>query len=147
MGSSSIAAEDGVMRFTRAGKKCMLFRDQSIQVMLATILTDSDVMIGISDSGQTTAVVNSLQLARQHGARTIGVTSAAGSPLVEHSDVAVFTSNVPGAGLYGESVTSKWGQLLVMDTLYASFASRHFDETLAHLEETYTAGILHSRSD
>ena len=38
MGFSSIAAEDGVMRFTRAGKKCLLFRDQSIQVMLATIL-------------------------------------------------------------------------------------------------------------
>ncbi|MET0866036.1 MAG: MurR/RpiR family transcriptional regulator [Nakamurella sp.] len=146
MGSSSIAAEDGVMRFTRAGKKCLLFRDQSIQVMLAAILTESDVLIGISDSGQTTAVVNAMRLARSHGARTIAVTSAADSPLVTNSDVAVFTSNVPGAGLYGESVTSKWGQLLVIDTLYASFASRHFDETLAHLEETYTAGIKHSRS-
>jgi DNA-binding MurR/RpiR family transcriptional regulator len=145
MGSSSIAAEDGVMRFTRAGKKCLLFRDQSIQVMLATILDETDVLIGISDSGQTTAVVNAMELARAHGAGTIGITSAIDSPLVGHSNVTLFTSNVPGGGLYGESVTSKWGQLLVIDTLYASYASRHFDETLAHLEETYTAGILHSR--
>ena len=112
----------------------------------ADVLTSSDVVIGISDSGQTTAVVEAMRLARAHGAATIGVTSVERSALVAHADVAVFTSTVPGSGLYGESVTSKWGQLLVIDALYATYASRHFDETLAHLEETYTAGILHSRS-
>ncbi len=146
MGLSCVAAQAGVMRFTRAGKKCLLFHDQSIQVMSATILTSRDVVIGISDSGQTTAVVDAMRLARAHGAATIGVTSVERSALVAHADVAVFTSTVPGSGLYGESVTSKWGQLLVIDTLYATYASRHFDETLAHLEETFTAGILHSRS-
>jgi DNA-binding MurR/RpiR family transcriptional regulator len=146
MGLSCVAAEAGVMRFTRAGKKCLLFRDQSIQVISASVLTSTDVVIGISDSGQTTAVVEGMRLSRAHGAATIGITSAEGSPLVGNADVALFTSTVPGGGLYGESVTSKWGQLLVIDTLYASYASRHFDSTLAHLEETYTAGILHSRS-
>ena len=38
MGSSSIAAEEGVMRFIRAGKRCALYRDQSLQAMLATIV-------------------------------------------------------------------------------------------------------------
>ena len=52
----------------------------------------------------------------------------------------------PGGALYGEAVTSKWGQLLVIDALYAAFAARHFDETVAHLEETYAAGIKRSRS-
>jgi len=146
MGLSCVAAEAGVMRFTRAGKKCLLFRDQSIQVMSATVLNASDVVIGISDSGQTTAVVEGMRLARAHGAATIGITSAEGSPLVGNADVALFTSTVPGGGLYGESVTSKWGQLLVIDALYAAYASRHFDETLAHLAETYTAGILQSRT-
>lgn len=145
MGLSSVAAEAGVMRFTRAGKKCLLFRDQSIQIMSATILTSGDVVIGISDSGQSTPIVNALQIAHAHGASTIGVTSREGSPLVAHADVTLFTSTVPGGGLYGESVTSKWGQLLVIDTLYAAYASRHFDDTLAHLEETYTAAIVHSR--
>lgn len=146
MGLSCVAAEAGVMRFTRAGKKCLLFHDQSIQVMSATILTATDVVIGISDSGQTTAIVEAMRLARTHGASTIGITSAEDSPLVANADVTLFTSTVPGGGLYGESVTSKWGQLLVIDTLYATYASRHFDETLAHLAETYEAGILHSRT-
>jgi hypothetical protein len=34
----------------------------------------------------------------------------------------------------------------VIDTLYATYASRHFDQTLAHLEETYTAAIRSSRT-
>ena len=62
------------------------------------------------------------------------------------SAVALFTATIPGGGLYGESVTSKWGQLLVVDALYATFAARRFDETLGHLEETYAAAIQHSRS-
>ncbi|GAA0972636.1 MurR/RpiR family transcriptional regulator [Streptomyces rhizosphaericus] len=146
MGSSSIAAEEGVMRFTRAGKKCLLYRDQSVQVMLATILTPRDVLIGISDSGKSTAIVDAMRLAGQTGATSIGITSVQDSPLAELSDVPLFTSNVAGEGLYGESVTSKWGRLLLIDILYASYAARHFDDTLQHLKETYEAGIRHSRS-
>ncbi|MEZ4768909.1 MAG: hypothetical protein R2844_10850 [Caldilineales bacterium] len=36
MGSSGVAGEEGVMRFTRAGKKCLLFRDH-IQAMTTAI--------------------------------------------------------------------------------------------------------------
>lgn len=145
-GLSSVAADAGVMRFTRAGKKCLLFHDQSVQIMTATNLTAGDVVIGISDSGRTDAIVDAMRIARSHGAATVAITSDADSPLVGVADVALFTATIPGGGLYGESVTSKWGQLLVVDALYATFAARRFDETLGHLEETYAAAIQHSRS-
>lgn len=146
MGSSSIAAEEGVMRFTRAGKKCMLFRDQSIQAMASTIVGSQDVVIAVSDSGRSTLVVDMVTTARAHGAATIAITSDPASPLSKTAEVSLFTSSVPSGGaLYGESVTSKWGQLLVMDSLYAAYAATHFDETVAHLEQTYAAGIQRSR--
>jgi DNA-binding MurR/RpiR family transcriptional regulator len=99
----------------------------------------------LQNSGRTDAIVDAVRIARSHGAGTIAVTSDADSPLVEVSEVALFTATIPGGGLYGESVTSKWGQLLVIDALYTTFAARRFDETLGHLEETYTAAIQHSR--
>jgi RpiR family transcriptional regulator, carbohydrate utilization regulator len=146
MGSSSIAAEEGVMRFTRAGKKCLLFRDQSLQAMVATILGDGDLVVAISDSGQSTSVVDVVASARAHGAATVAVTSVPDSPLARAAEMALYTASVPSGGaLYGEAVTSKWGQLLVVDALYAAYAARHFDETVAHLEETYAAGIKRSR--
>jgi RpiR family carbohydrate utilization transcriptional regulator len=147
MGSSSIAAEEAVMRFTRAGLKCLLFRDQSIQVMLASILDREDVLVAISDSGQSTSVIQALRLARTRGAKTIAITSNEDAPLVEQADVTLFTSSVPSGGeLYGESVTSKWGQILVIDILYAAYAAGRYDATVHHLEETYQSGIKHSRT-
>jgi len=147
MGASSIAAEDGVMRFTRAGKKCVLYRDQSVQAMIATIATPSDLVIGISDSGSSTSVVQSLRLARERGAMTLAITSNEAGPLVNHADVVLFTSRTHReGGLYGEVVTAKWGQILIMDVLYAAYAARHYDETLGHLAQTYSTAIETSRT-
>lgn len=148
MGSSSIAADNASMRFTRAGKKCLLFHDQSLQVMTATIATPGDVVIGISDSGETTPVVEALERARANGAATIAITSTEGSSITSHASVTLYTSpaHVADAGLYGEATTSKWGQILVMDVLYAAFAVRHFEETLRHLEDTYATAIRTSRT-
>jgi DNA-binding MurR/RpiR family transcriptional regulator len=142
MGSSGIAAEEGVMRFTRAGKKCLLFKDQSIQLMTAAIVDPHDVVIGISNSGYSIAVIESLKLAQSKGARTIVITSFENSPLVKYADIALFTptkSPPHGPGLYWEATTSKSAQTLVIDLLCACYAVRHFDETLGFLEETFLA--------
>lgn len=148
MGGSSIAAENGVMRFTRAGKKCLLFHDQVVQLMAATIATEEDILIGISDSGDSTAVVEAMARGRRQRATTIGITSTERSRLTEQSDVVIFTSNGQSAdeGLYGEHVTAKWSQIMVIDVLYAAYAVRHFDETLVHLQDTYATGIKETRS-
>lgn len=147
MGASSIAAEEGVMRFTRAGKKCLLFRDHSLQAMVATIIGPRDVVIAISSSGHSTPVVDGVRRARERGAGTVAVTAGVDSPLAAASATSLFTTSVPAGGvLYGEDVTAKWGQILVIDVLYAAYAARHVDATVSHLEATYRAGIERSRS-
>lgn len=147
MGSSSIAAEEAVMRFTRAGRKCLLFRDQTLQVMIASILDSEDVVIALSDSGQSTSVMEALDLANERGAKTIAITSDPNSPVARIAGLSLFTSNVPSGGeLYGESVTSKWAQLLVVDILYAAYAAEHYDETVASLEVTWRNAIRQSRA-
>lgn len=146
MGSSSIAAEEGVMRFIRAGKRCALYRDQSLQAMLATIVGAGDLVIALSDSGRSATIVEVIRQARAHGAKTLAITSDPDSPAAKSAEAVLFTSATPSGGaLYGESVAAKWGQLLVIDVLYAAFAARRFDDTLAHLQETYAAGIKQSR--
>lgn len=142
MGSSSLAAEEGVMRFTRAGKKCLMFRDQSIQLMTAAIVGPGDVMIGISNSGHSTLVIDALKLAQRNGARTIALTSFEDSPVTKHADISLYTptkSSPLGPGLYWEATTSKSAQILVIDILYACFAAKHVEQTLRYLEETYRA--------
>lgn len=148
MGSSGVAGEEGVMRFTRAGKKCLLFRDQSIQLMTTAILGERDLVIGISNSGRSTPVIECLKLAQSRGAKTICITSFEDAPLVKYADIALFTptkSPPPGLDLYGEATTSVSAQILVLDVIYAGYAVQNIDKTLEFLEETYAAGIRDSR--
>jgi DNA-binding MurR/RpiR family transcriptional regulator len=148
MGSSGVAGEEGVMRFTRAGKKCLLFRDQSIQAMTTAILGEGDLVIGISNSGRSTPVIECLKLAQYRGAKTICITSFEDAPLVKYADIALFTptkSPPPGLDLYGEATTSVGAQILVLDVIYAGYAVKNIEKTLEFLEETYAAGIRDSR--
>jgi RpiR family carbohydrate utilization transcriptional regulator len=140
MGSSGVAAEEAVMRFSRAGKKCLLNRDESIQSIHAAITTKKDVVIGISNSGRSTSVIRCLKLARQNGAKTIAITSFEDSPIAQHADIALFTSTKNrGTGLDWESTSSKNAQIFIIDILYAVYASRHFKRALSYLDKTYKA--------
>jgi RpiR family transcriptional regulator, carbohydrate utilization regulator len=146
MGSSATSAENGVMRFVRAGKRCHLFRDQSTQSMGAATLRPSDVLIAISDSGDSTSVVTTAEIARFHGAYTVAITSNMSSRLAQAADTVLLTaSSVASSDVYGESVTAKWGQLFAMDALYAAYAARYYEETADYLRESYLSVIKSTR--
>lgn len=146
MGASSTSAENGVMRFVRAGKRCHLFRDQSIQSMGAATLRPGDVLIAISDSGESTSVVTTTEIASFHGAFTVAITSNLASRLAHAADTVLLTaSSVASSDVYGESVTSKWGQMLAIDALYAAYASRYYEETADYLQEGYLSVIKPTR--
>lgn len=147
MGASATAAESAAMRFVRAGKRCQFFRDQTVQSMGAASLKPGDVLIAISDSGESDPIVSSADIARHHEATTVAITSNVSSSLARVCDIAVPTaSSSASSAVYGESVASKWGQLLVVDALYASYATRFYDETADFLEEGYRSVIRPTRT-
>jgi RpiR family carbohydrate utilization transcriptional regulator len=148
MGSSATSAESAMMRFVRAGKKCHFFRDQSVQSMGAATLKEGDLLVAISDSGDSIPVISSSNIAKNHGASVAVLTSNPDSPLAALADYLLLTgSTVANSDVYGESVTSKWGQLFAIDVLYATYATRYFEETASFLQETYLTAIKSSRSD
>jgi len=146
-GSSAIAAEEAIMRFTRAGKKCIFFRDNTVQMMSAAILGKKDTIIGISNSGNTVAVVDALKTAGENGAKTIGITAFPDSALAKAADIALFSSNSvikKGAADTWENTTSKISQLLVIDVLYGIYATRNASKIKKYLEGTYQS-VSHTR--
>lgn len=146
MGSSSTAAENATMRFVRAGVRCHFFRDQSVQSMGSATLGQGDILIAISDSGDSTSVVSSAQIAKFHGAHTLGITSNVDSALASVVDDVLLTAGtVASSDVYGESVTAKWGQLLAIDVLYATYATKYYEETADYLQESYLRAIKPTR--
>lgn len=146
MGSSATAAESAIMRFIRAGKRCQFFRDQSEQLMGSATLRKGDVLIALSDSGDSTSIVSSAQIAKFHGAYVLAITSRVDSALAGVVDDVLLTAGaVASSDVYGESVTAKWGQLLAIDVLYATYATRFYEETAEYLQESYLSAIKPTR--
>jgi DNA-binding MurR/RpiR family transcriptional regulator len=146
-GSSAIAAEEGVMRFARAGKKCLFFRDESLQLITASSVSANSVVIGISNSGRSISVVNALELAVERGVPTIGITAFENSPLAKNADVVLYTPTKQSDGddgLCWEVTSSKSAQILVMDVMYACSAARCYELTRTFMENSYKA-IKHTR--
>ena len=56
-------------------------------------------------------------------------------------------SALANSDVYGESVTSKWGQLFAIDVLYATYATRYYEETEHNLQESYLSGIRSTRGE
>ncbi|MDR0652101.1 MAG: MurR/RpiR family transcriptional regulator [Synergistaceae bacterium] len=141
-GSSAIAAEEGVIRFSRAGKKCLLFRDESLQLITASAASPRDVAIGISNSGKSVSVVKAMTLARKNGVRTIGITAFENSPLSKNTDVVLYTPTKQSDredGFGWEATSSKTAQILVLDILYACYAARQYESTRLHMKKSYEA--------
>lgn len=148
VGSSLLAAEDGVMRFLRIGKACIYNRDANIQMFSVAGLADRAVAIGISDSGRTRSTVEAVREASALGMPTIAITSASGSPLARSADAVLLTPGAApeptgGEGMY-ESMVSKMAQLTAMDALYALVAVQDHQRALARLDYT-DAVIVRSR--
>ncbi|WP_156421780.1 SIS domain-containing protein, partial [Aureimonas ureilytica] len=77
IGGSAQIARDVAHKFLRIGVRTSVFDDAHMMLMSAALLTEGDVAIAFSHSGQTTAVLEPLELARKRGARTIALTNYA----------------------------------------------------------------------
>lgn len=138
VGASGATALDAKYKFLRIGKVCDALTDGHLQAMSAALLGPEDVAVGFSHSGSTKDVVESMRLASQAGATTIGITSYARSPLAEvvHICLLTATRETPlGSG----ALRSKIAQLHVLDVLFTAVTLRLGDTALANTKITAEA--------
>lgn len=138
VGNSTIAAQNAKMRFYRVGKRCIVYNDPAQQAVSASILTKHDLAIGISNSGRTILTVNSLKIAKKRGITTICITNNNQSPIVEYSNIKLFTATKELAFIH-ESMESRIAQILIIDILYANFAAKHFEKSIKLIKDSTNA--------
>lgn len=141
-GSSSVAAEEAIVRFSRAGKRCVFWRDGSMSTMASATANTDDLIIAISDTGRTASVVSAVEHAARSGAASLAITSDGRSPLATAADIVLQTpprSLGASAKEPWESTTAKTSQLFLIDILYVCYAMSRFDETVENLEKTREA--------
>ncbi|MBY5359849.1 MULTISPECIES: MurR/RpiR family transcriptional regulator [Rhizobium] len=145
VGGSAQIARDVSHKFLRIGVRASVFDDSHMMLMSASLLVDGDIAIGFSHSGNTTAVIEAIQLARKNGARTIAITNYNSSALAQAADV-VLCSTAQGSPLMGENAAARIAQLNILDAVFVAVAQRDYKAAERNLERTMSA-VTSKRKD
>src|SRR5690625_1675041 len=137
-GTSGLIAQQAAHLFMRIGKLTSVNIDSHFQVMSASLLSENDVAIGFSVSGETKDTIYNLRLAKERGAKTICITSSARSTITEISDVSLIIDAKENP-LEGSSITPTLSQLSVIDILYTGVLINDEDKALKYREKTAKA--------
>ena len=145
VGGSAQIARDVSHKFLRIGVRASVFDDSHMMLMSASLLVDGDIAIDFSHSGNTTAVIEAIQLARRNGARTIAITNYNSSALAQAADV-VLCSTAQGSPLMGENAAARIAQLNILDAVFVAVAQRDYKAAERNLERTMSA-VTSKRKD
>ena len=117
LGNSAAIAMDAAHKFLRLGLDAQSCTDNHMQAIIASHLDRQSVAIGISHSGSSKDIVEALRLSKIGGATTMCVTNFGSSPIVDASDIALYTkSEETKRSILGMS--SRIAQLTIFDAIY-----------------------------
>lgn len=132
VGTSSIIATDAQYRFSQLGISATACTDLVFMSVSAINLTVDDVVVFISHSGRTKAVVDAMRFAKKSGAKTIAITSFATSPLACESDYSLVAyadeENYPV-----EAVSARVAHICIIDALAMTIASSDAENFERHV--------------
>ncbi len=138
VGGSAQIARDVAHKFLRIGVRASVFDDVHMMLMSAALLSEGDIAVGFSHSGNTTAIIEGLQVAKRNGAQTIAVTNYNSSALAQAADV-VLCSTAQGSPLMGENAAARIAQLNILDAVFMAVAQRDYQSAERNLDRTMSA--------
>ncbi len=132
--SSTTTAFDLNVKLKYLGYNCSYQDDQYLKYIAACNLTEADIAIGISYSGQSKETLDVLKLAKHRGAKTIGITNFAQGGIEKVSDI-LFSISGENT-LYGDMVYSRGTQLAIVDMIYMGIILTDFEYYTKKIDET-----------
>ena len=138
VGTSSVIAVDAAYRLSQLDVQAYAYTDILQMGVMANNMKEGDVAFGISHSGMTKAVVDTMRSAKKAGAQTLCLTSFEKSLLYKENDdsICVYADekNYPV-----EAVSARVAHLCVIDALMLIIASRNYEDYLKRISLRNTA--------
>lgn len=138
LGGSAQIARDAAHKFLRIGERVSVQDDAHMMAMSASLLGQGDLVLAFSHSGETSAVIDAVRIAREAGASVVVITNHGGSTLAGLADICL-CSTAQGSPLTGENAAARVAQLNILDVVFVAVAQRSPDTSLANLQRTIDA--------
>ncbi|MFB7142832.1 MurR/RpiR family transcriptional regulator [Gottfriedia sp. NPDC056225] len=135
VGASGLVAMDAFQKFLRINKKTFFYPDYHLQGMSTANISNGDVIIAISYSGETTDTVEMANIAKETGATVISITRFGENTLSKLSDINLFLSS-PDTTIRSSAMGSRIGQLYILDILFSGVASMEYADIEKYLDRS-----------
>lgn len=136
-GASGSVAADAQHKFFRLQMSSAAYTDPHIQHMSAISLGRDDVVVAISQSGQTTALLQSVRLARQAGATVIGL-APRDTALSQECTIPIYVNGEEDHETFAP-VSSRIAHLVVIDVIATGVALKRKPVLKDHLQKLDTS--------
>jgi len=138
IGSSGLVAQEMKSRFMRLGLFCDAFTDADLIKINTSLLDKDSVLIALSISSDTPAIVNALEQAQKQNAKTVLLTANKKTPIAKYCNevVSIATRNNLE---FGNRISPQFPLLVIIDVLYAYFLRSDFDSRKEIFSSTLTA--------
>lgn len=132
-GASAAVAADAQHKFFRLQMSTAAYSDPHIQTMSAMSLGEGDVVIAISQSGRTQALLDSISLVKEAGGTVIGL-APGGTPLFNQANIPIHIDVEEDTESY-TPLSSRIAHLVVIDILAVGVSQRRGPDSARHLEK------------
>lgn len=140
VGDSLLTAKAATNKFLRISKKVAFIDDHHMQVMLASMADERDLIFVFSYSGATKDSVELAKISKQAGAKVVAITRFIKSPLTVYTDIVLVCGSNEGP-LDGGSVGAKLSQLYIIDVLFQEYYLRNRDVSKENRQKTSKAVV------
>jgi len=130
-GASAAVAADAQHRFFRLQVATAAYSDSHIQKMSAMSLSPGDVVVAISQSGRTRALVETMELVKEAGGIVIGL-APSGTPVAKTATIPICIDVEEEFEIY-TPLSSRIAHLTVIDVLAIGVAQRKGSKLQGHL--------------
>jgi DNA-binding MurR/RpiR family transcriptional regulator len=143
IGGSGIVADDFALRVQNLGIFVNVWKDVHSAIVSSALLGPADLAIGVSHSGGTAEVIETMTSASSRGATTVAITSFPRSPIGVLADL-VLTTTAGDLTYGGDAYVARNAQALVLDLVFLRVAQRHHDIAEANLQAASEAVRKHN---
>jgi DNA-binding MurR/RpiR family transcriptional regulator len=138
VGTSGPIVQDMYHMFFRLGFNVRAQTDSYLQLMEAALVSEGDVVVGVSQSGSSTDPVLTVEEAKRNGADTIVITGNAESPITQYADVTLLAVS---RETRAEAIASRIAQMTLVDALYVIISMRMLPITTQNEAKIWKAVI------
>ncbi|MBE6612812.1 MAG: MurR/RpiR family transcriptional regulator [Ruminococcaceae bacterium] len=136
LGTSTVFVQELQYRLMHLGAYAQAVTDVPSMKISTMNIKKGDVAIGISHSGRTIPVMDTLMLAKKQGADTVCITTTPGSPICECSDYALeLWSDEMEYPM--EAISARVAHLAMIDAITVSLSSMDYEQALERSKQSH----------